>query len=261
MTDPKGNLGGVTTPFGGGTADLVAELRAQAEAAVVRAAETAEQVAREVVEVREQADAVAAALEAGARQAAEAATADGRAEATPSSPRPAPPRPPRSPRPRPRPPASGSPPPAYADDAQAALARAEVRRESAAVQADALRLTARREATMHRRQQLDDTHQVGNGQLDAVSDVVARLGVTLESLSQSIAEVPPPPPGCTPTSRPTARAGGRRRSEAGRRRHPTRGRPTSAGASDSDPPGCATASELLRRVRHRCAGARGRSRM
>jgi hypothetical protein len=191
MDDAAGSLGRVTTSPGGGTADLVAELRAQAEAAAVRATETAEQVAREVVEVREQAEAVAAALEAGARHAAEAAAAESaqaddalvnearaaaaaviaEAEAKAASIR-----------------VTAA---AAADDAKAALARAEVRKESAAVQADALRLTARREAAMHRRQQLEETHQVGNGQLDAVSDVVSRLGVTLENLSSSLSEVGP----------------------------------------------------------------------
>ncbi|RHW25541.1 hypothetical protein D0Z08_18720 [Nocardioides immobilis] len=67
----------MTTSSGGGTAELVAELRAQAQAAVDRAAETKEQVALEVVEVRQQADAVAAALEAGARQTAATMAADG----------------------------------------------------------------------------------------------------------------------------------------------------------------------------------------
>jgi len=181
----------VSTPLGGGTGALVAELREQAEAAVTRAAETAAQVAREVVEVREQADAVAAALEAGARQSAEAATADAQradeaviagarstaaaaiaeAEAKSASIR-----------------VTAA---AFADDATAALARAEVRRESAAVQADALRLTTRREATMHRRQQLDETHHHAHAQLDAVSDAVSRLGVSLQDLSKSIADLTP----------------------------------------------------------------------
>lgn len=184
-------LGPVTTPPGGGTADLVAELRAQAEAAVTRAAETKEQVAREVVEVREQATAVAAALEAGAQQAADAVSADGQrsaaailaeAQATAASTI-----------------AEAEAKAASirvnaaeaANDANAALARAEVRRESAAVQADALRLTARREATMHRRQQLDETHQLAHGHLDAASDVVAHLGVTLDGLSTTLSEVGP----------------------------------------------------------------------
>lgn len=244
MTDPTGNLGAVTSPLGGGTADLVAELRAQAEAAVVRAAETAEQVAREVVEVRQQAGAVATALEEGARHAAEAAEAEARraseaiiaearatsaaaiaeAEAKAASIR-----------------VTAA---AHADEAQAALARAEVRRESASVQADALRLTARREATLHRRQQLDDTHQVGNEQLDAVSDAVARLGVTLELLSQSIAEMSPVSARLhteIPTSEQVAVSA-----------HPgqSSGSADAAGASEATRQS-ATASELLRRVRHR----------
>lgn len=181
----------MTTPLGGGTADLVAELRAQAEAAITRAAETKEQVAREVVEVRAQANAVAAALDGGARQAAEAVTAQGEqtdatvvaearaqaasaiaeAEAKAASIR-----------------VTAA---EAADDAAAALARAEVRRESAAVQADALRLTARREATMDRRQQLDETNQVAHGQVDAASDVVSRLSVTLEDLSKTLTEIGP----------------------------------------------------------------------
>ena len=162
-----GTLDPVTTPLGGGTADLVAELRAQAEAAVIRAAETKDQVAREVVEVRAQADAVAAALDDGARQAADRTTADGeRLDATVLA--------------EARAQAASAIAEAEAkaasirvtaaeaaDDAAAALARAEVRRDSAAVQADALRLTARREATMNRRQQLDDIHQVAHGQLDS----------------------------------------------------------------------------------------------
>lgn len=44
---------------------------------------------------------------------------------------------------------------------------------------------------MHRRQQLDETYRAGNGQLDAVADVVSRLGVTLQSLSGSVAEMSP----------------------------------------------------------------------
>ena len=181
----------MTTPLGGGTADLVAELRAQAEAAITRAAETKEQVAREVVEVRAQANAVAAALDGGARQAAEAVAAQGeRTDATVLA--------------EARAQAASAIAEAEAkaasirvtaaeaaDDAAAALARAEVRRESAAVQADALRLTARREATMDRRQQLDETHQVAHGQLDAASDVVSRLSVTLEDLSKTLTEIGP----------------------------------------------------------------------
>lgn len=179
----------MTTSDGGGTADLVAELRAQAEAAVVRAAETKEQVGREVIEVRQQAEAVAAALEDGARLAAETAEAEVRradeaaiaqaqaraaatiaeAEAQAASAR------------------VGAA--ALADEAAAALARAEVRRESAAVQADALRLTARRESTLHRRQQLEETSRVGNGQIDAVSDVIARVGSTLDPLAKSLSEI------------------------------------------------------------------------
>ncbi len=191
-TDPGvGTLAPVTTPLGGGTADLVAELRAQAEAAVTRAAETKDQVAREVVEVRAQADAVAAALEGGARQAAEAVTAEAartdvtvlaearaqaasaiaEAEAKAASIR-----------------VSAA---EAADDATAALARAEVRHDSAAVQADALRLTTRRGATMDRRHRLDETHQVAHGQLNAASDVVSRLGVTLEDLSKALTEIGP----------------------------------------------------------------------
>ena len=186
-----GTLDPVTTPLGGGTADLVAELRAQAEAAVVRAADTKEQVSCEVLEVREQAKAVAAALDAGARETAEAVIADGKqaddailaeahataasaiadAEAQAASIR-----------------VTAA---EAADDAAAALARAEVRRESAAVQADALRLTARREASMHRRQQLDETHRLAHGHLDSASDVVARLGVTLEDLSTTLGEIAP----------------------------------------------------------------------
>jgi hypothetical protein len=185
------NLDPVTTSPGGGTADLVAELRAQAEAAVARAAETKEQVAREVVEVRAQATAVAAAVEAGARQTADAAIAaaaeedvvtiaDARAqaasaiaeaEAKAASIRVAA--------------AEG------ADEAAAALARAEVRRESAAVQADALRLTARREAAMERRQQLDEAREVADGRLDAASDMVARMGVALEDLSSVLSGIAP----------------------------------------------------------------------
>ena len=135
---------------------------------------------------------------------------------------------------------------AYADDAQAALARAEVRRESAAVQADALRLTARREATMHRRQQLDDTHQAGNDQLDAVSDVVARLGVTLESLSQSISEVSPASAQLhaeIPTPEQAT-------AEAARVLRPPASTDASR-ASAATRHGATTASELLRRVRNR----------
>lgn len=49
MNEPTANLVRVTDSSGSETADLVAELRAQAEAAVVRAAETTAQVAREVV--------------------------------------------------------------------------------------------------------------------------------------------------------------------------------------------------------------------
>ncbi|MDZ5620309.1 hypothetical protein [Nocardioides bizhenqiangii] len=180
----------MTTPLGGGTADLVAELRAQAEAAVARAAETKEQVAREVVEVREQARAVAAALEAGARQSAEtiisdgeqsdaAALADARAAAASAI-------------------AEAEAQAASirvtaaeaADDAAAALARAEVRRESAAVQADALRATARREAALHRRQQLDEIHQTAHGHLDATSDVVSGLCVALDDLSTTLSGIP-----------------------------------------------------------------------
>lgn len=181
----------MTESDGGGTADLVAELRAQAEAAVVRAAETKTQVGREVVEVREQAEAVAAALKEGARQAAEIAEAESRradeaaiaqaqaraaatiaeAEAQAASTR------------------VGAA--AVADEASAALARAEVRRESAAVQADALRLTARRESTLHRRQQLEEVNRVGNGQIDAVSDVIARVGSTLDALARSLSEMSP----------------------------------------------------------------------
>lgn len=191
MSDPTGNLGRVTTPPGGGTADLVAELRQQAEAAVARAAETSEQVSREVVDVRRQAEAVAAALEEGARQAAEQAEADRRraddavleearasaasiiaeAEAQAASIR-----------------VSAA---AAADDARAALARAEVRRESAAVQADALRLTARREAAMHRRRELEETRTAGDAHIDAVSDVASRLAVTLDSLAGAVADVAP----------------------------------------------------------------------
>lgn len=158
---------------------------------MIRAAETKDQVAREVVEVRAQADAVAAALDDGARQAADRTTADGeRLDATVLA--------------EARAQAASAIAEAEAkaasirvtaaeaaDDAAAALARAEVRRDSAAVQADALRLTARREATMNRRQQLDDIHQVAHGQLDSASDLVSRLGVTLEDLSATLTEIGP----------------------------------------------------------------------
>lgn len=198
----------MTTPSGG-TADLVAELRAQAQAAVARAVETREQVAREINEVRDQATAVAAALESGARQSAELLTAESQrsneaiigearsmaaaaiaeAEAQAASIR-----------------VTAT---AAGDEADAALARAEVRHESAAVQADALRLTARREATIHRRRQLEDTHHAAHTRLDGVSDTISRLGVTLEDLGQALADLSPvttrlradiatPPPGFPP---------------------------------------------------------------
>ncbi len=181
----------MTTPSGGGTADLVAELRAQAEAARARAAETNEQVAREVVEVLEQAKAVAGALEAAARGSAELASAESQrsddsliaearaaaaakiaeAEATAASIRVT---------------AAES-----AEEATAALARAEVRRESAAVQADALRLTARREAGIQRRQLLEETHDAAHASIDGVSGTIARLGGTLEDLGNALKDLPP----------------------------------------------------------------------
>ncbi len=181
----------MTTSSGGGTAELVAELRAQAEAARARAVETKVQVAREVVEVLEQAKAVSDALATGARESAEHATAesrrtdealiaDARAEAASTI-------------------AAAEAKAAgirvtaaeSGDESSAALARAEVRRESAAVQADALRLTARREAGIHRRQLLEETHDAAHSSLDSVSDMIARLGVTLEDMGQTLTEIPP----------------------------------------------------------------------
>ena len=244
-----GTLDPVTTPLGGGTADLVAELRAQAEAAVVRAADTKEQVSREVLEVREQANAVAAALDAGAREAAEAVIADSlqaddailaeahasaasavaEAEAQAASIRVA---------------AAEA-----ADDAAAALARAEVRRESAAVQADALRLTARREASMHRRQQLDETHRLAHGHLDSTSDVVARLGVTLEDLSKTLGEIAPVTAGLhadldASTSAGTAEPADQADADAG-------GPSSASDASQTQLNRPTGPAERLRRVRHR----------
>lgn len=247
-----GTLGSVTTPSGpsgGGTADLVAELRAQAQAAVARAADTKEQVTREVVEVRQQAEAVADALEAGARQAAETMAADGQrsddvvisqarataaaaiaeSEAQAASIR-----------------VTAA---ASADEASAALARAEVRHESAAVQADALRLTARREASLHRRQQLEETDHLAHEQLDGVSDTISRLGVTLEDLARALADLPPTTtrlragitavePAGAPVQEPAADPAPAKDEAAG-----------PAGRNLFDPPG--SMSERLRRVRNR----------
>lgn len=235
------NLGSVTTPSGGGTADLVAELRAQAQAAVERAVETKVQVGREVVEVRQQADAVAAALDAGARQTAEtmaaeaqraddvvisqaratAAAAIAEAEAQAASIR-----------------VTAA---ATADEATASLARAEVRHESAAVQADALRLTARREASLHRRQQLEETRHLAHEQLDGVSDTISRLGVTLEDLAKALADLPPT------TTR--LRAEITAPEPAGDLTPTTDDAAGTAGGNLFDPP--ASMAERLRRVRHR----------
>jgi len=241
VTTPSGNSGG-------GTADLVAELRAQAQAAVGRAAETKEQVGREVVEVRRQADAVAAAVEAGARQSAETMAADAQrsddvvvsqaraaaaaaiaeAEAQAASIR-----------------VTAA---AVADESSAALARAEVRHESAAVQADALRLTARREASLHRRQQLEETHHLAHEQLDGVSDTISRLGVTLEDLAKALADLPPT------TARLRAEITALEPADAaqGSATDPAPATDKAAGPAGEnlfDPPG--SMSERLRRVRNR----------
>lgn len=180
-----------TSGRGGSTAELVAELRAQADAAVVRAAETKEQVAREVGEVKQQAESVARALQASAQQSADQVLVEGgrRDEALVTEAR-----------------ANAAAMIAdaeakaagirvaaaeLADDANAVLARAEVRHESAAIQADALRLTARREAALHRRQLLDETSDVAHRRIDAVSDVVARLGSTLDGLTRTLVDLAP----------------------------------------------------------------------
>ena len=99
---------------------------------------------------------------------------------------------------------------------------------------------------MHRRQQLDETHRLAHGHLDSTSDVVARLGVTLEDLSKTLGEIAPVTAGLHAELDASTSAGTAEPADA------DAGGPSSASdASETQLNRPTGPAERLRRVRHR----------
>lgn len=174
-----------TTPRPEEPATLLADLRAQAAAASARAAETVQRVETEVAEVRDQALAVAAALEQDARRSAghtadadhavEAILADAqeRAEAirTEGATQAA---------------SIRAEAAAEADDAAAALSLAESRKRTAERQAQTLRVSVREAVEAHRTEQLASMREEADARIDAALAAAARLGLALDTLSTAL---------------------------------------------------------------------------
>ncbi|RHW25540.1 hypothetical protein D0Z08_18715 [Nocardioides immobilis] len=112
-------------------------------------------------------------------------------------------------------------------------------------------MTARREASLHRRQQLEETHHLAHGQLDSVSDTISRLGVTLEDLAKALTDLPP----TTARLRADITAPEQAGTATPSQETAADAAPTTDDASMPapgnlfDPPG--TMADRLRRVRHR----------